>query len=51
MARKVDVETALYLESSGVRTAREAGMTWQAIGAVYGITKQSAAKRWPVPGK
>jgi hypothetical protein len=34
-------------EADAVRWARANGTTWTTIGALYGITKQSAAKRWP----
>jgi hypothetical protein len=48
---KYAVQTALIQEAWAVRSARDSGMTWQDIGAVYGITKQSAQQRWPTPGK
>ena len=33
-------------ETEAVRDAREAGVTWKAIGALYGLSKQGAQQRF-----
>jgi hypothetical protein len=33
-------------KTAGVRTARDAGLTWQEIADALGITRQAAQKRW-----
>ncbi len=39
-------ESAEGLEKAHIDAAREAGMTWAEIGAVYGLTKQGAQQRF-----
>jgi hypothetical protein len=39
-------EAADRLERAHVDAAREAGMTWAEIGAIYGLTKQGAQQRF-----
>ncbi len=39
-------EAAEGLEQAHVEAAREAGLTWAEIGAVYGLTKQGAQQRF-----
>jgi hypothetical protein len=34
------------LEARAVRDARHAGVTWKAIGALYGLSKQGAQQRF-----
>ena len=34
------------LEAAAVRDARNAGATWKAIGALYGLSKQGAQQRF-----
>jgi hypothetical protein len=34
------------LEAAAVHDARHAGMTWKAIGALYGLSKQGAQQRF-----
>jgi len=34
------------LEAAAVRDARHAGVTWKAIGALYGLSKQGAQQRF-----
>lgn len=34
------------LEAEAVRSARHAGATWKAIGALYGLSKQGAQQRF-----
>jgi ketopantoate reductase len=34
------------LEAGAVRDARHAGVTWKAIGALYGLSKQGAQQRF-----
>jgi len=45
------VEAALTLESDAVRAARRSGLTWAAIGVIYGISRQAAQARWPQPAE
>lgn len=37
---------AKYEEEKAVRSAREAGVSWDQIGQVYGVTRQAAHARW-----
>lgn len=39
-------DLADQLERDTVRTARESGVSWSKIGAVYGLTKQGAQQRF-----
>lgn len=39
-------EHADALEAAAVQRARHAGVTWKAIGAVYGLSKQGAQQRF-----
>ena len=39
-------ETAEALEAAQVQAARKAGVTWNEIGACYGLTKQGAQQRF-----
>jgi DNA-binding PucR family transcriptional regulator len=39
-------ERVAELEAWAVHEAREAGLTWTQIGAVYGMTKQAAQQRF-----
>jgi hypothetical protein len=39
-------ETAEASERQAVRDARHAGVTWKAIGALYGLSKQGAQQRF-----
>jgi len=34
------------LEADAVRDARDAGVTWKSIGALYGLSKQGAQQRF-----
>jgi len=45
------VQAALTHEADAVRAAQRSGLTWQAIGAIYGITRQAAQARWPQPAE
>lgn len=40
------VQKALIQEGWAVCAARRSGVTWERIGAVYGITRQAAEQRW-----
>lgn len=39
-------ESVEALEAAAVRDARHAGVTWKAIGALYGLSKQGAQQRF-----
>jgi hypothetical protein len=39
-------EALEVLEADAVRDARHAGVTWKAIGALYGLSKQGAQQRF-----
>lgn len=39
-------EAAEELESSAIRAARDSGVTWATIGALYGLSKQGAQQRF-----
>lgn len=45
-AARVARERVEALEADAVRQAREAGVTWKAIGALYGLSKQGAQQRF-----
>ncbi len=42
-------EHADGLEAAAVHDARHAGVTWKAIGAIYGLSKQGAQQRFRAP--
>lgn len=44
-ARRVR-EAADKLETANIEAAREAGLTWAEVGALYGLTKQGAQQRF-----
>ena len=46
---KRGVQAAIVAEAEAVRAARRSGVTWERIGAEYGISKQAAATRWHQP--
>jgi hypothetical protein len=39
-------EAVAALETETVRSARKSGLTWTAIGAAYGMSKQAAQQRF-----
>ncbi len=39
-------ELLAAVEAAAVRDARQAGATWKAIGALYGLSKQGAQQRF-----
>jgi hypothetical protein len=45
-AIRVARERVEALEADAVREARGAGVTWKAIGALYGLSKQGAQQRF-----
>ena len=45
-AVRVAREQLEALEVDAVRSARDAGATWKAIGALYGLSKQGAQQRF-----
>lgn len=48
---RTEARQAVLREAAAVHIARDGGVAWQEIGALYGTSKQAAQQRWPVPGK